>query len=224
MSLFLGSFSAWVGWDAYRGCSWDFPPPGQVRLQPPGPSRSGLGKNTAYFKSSLFLTPLEAKRFHSDIYHEDLGELLQVNLTKADSSLWQVALAFAPTRCVHLEPWAIHWWQSRLSWQALIPEEVSAGESAQRAEPPCTHLPISNLGDISFPCPTSVTDPRRTVEFSVCSSFSFLFTGVTASKVCVCVTRNRKSVLEHSYLHTPNFLTSSEVEIIRFTDNRKTEA
>ena len=69
------------------------------------------------------------------------------------------------------------------------------------------HSPVFlfSLRDSSLPCVlSSLTDPRRVVDFSVCSGFYICYEGVATSKLLPSGTGNRKSVLhcKESFLFT----------------------
>ena len=78
-------------------------------------------------------------------------------------------------RLVHTGPPAIHQLQLRFSTLALD-MVVSGRESLPwEAVAPCVHLCLSNLGGSSWPYVfPSLTNPRRVVDFSVCSAFYLL--------------------------------------------------
>lgn len=136
--------------------------------------RAGLVKKSALAFQPCSVSPPSAqimRGFLSSIHHENLVKLLGVKAIKVC-----VPLEFLTLRLVYIESPAICQLQSRFSYLGTI----SPGGFCLWVFAPVSHdslySPVVSLilGAVVFPVSSSLMDPRRIVDFSVCFSV-FLF-------------------------------------------------
>ena len=114
--------------------------------------------------------------FFLHIYHVNLVELLEVNLSVLGGSLMTGPLESLTLRVVSTGPPAIRQLQFRFPAQHWFPWQLLLRSfSPPLVHDSMCHPCLSNLGGSGLPCVLpSVTDPRRVVDFLVCLAFYFL--------------------------------------------------
>lgn len=130
-------------------------------------------KRSCLFQNGSCLPPARStRRFFSSIYHGNLFELLEINLTKLQQPPDWVPLAFLPLRIVHVGPPAICQLQFLLSHPTPVPIALPTHESRlQQTVTLRIRLSASPvLGTAVFPVSSPLTYPTGD-DFSVCSIF-----------------------------------------------------
>lgn len=136
--------------------------------------------------------------FFSLVYCWDSGQALggaTYSSTAPPPHILTGSLGCATHRVVYSRPPGICQLQFRFSTLILIFTAVSTYESllwdCDYLYPPVC---LSNLGGSDLSCVlTSLKDPKRVADISVCSGFSSCLDGVTTSKLLACRTRNQWS-------------------------------
>lgn len=130
-------------------------------------------KRSCVFQNGSCLPPARStRRFFSSIYHGNLFELLEINLTKLQQPPDWVPLAFLPLRIVHVGPPAIRQLQFLLSHPTLVPIAVPTHESRlQQTVTLHIHLSASPvLGTAVFPVSSPLSRVLQEMIFH-CSIF-----------------------------------------------------
>lgn len=178
------------------GCIWGFPSPtwkakGGWSWAPTGhlapvPSRRGSGWLVEALwggQSPLLLFHVPCQEHPAAVLPQVLWEVLEINLTVLrGSSCDRAPLEFLALSIVCTEPPEILQLQSTFSYLALVPTMVSACES-----PPVGHdavsLSVPPALQALSPVSSSLLDPRRIVDCSVCSAFYLLLGWIGNSKL-----------------------------------------